>query len=69
MSFDNEFLKYVIRNRGFTIDGFIAHLSITKQTFYKKAKNPSKFTYNEIMEINNTLHLTNEEIISIFFKK
>ena len=66
--FDKDYLSYVIRNRKYLIEDFIVELGMSKQTFYKKVKEPKRFTYQEMMKIVEILNLNESEILSIFFK-
>lgn len=67
MMMDVDFLQYVIKNRGYTVDGFISKLSMSKTTFYKKMNNPKQFTYADIIEMNDVLKFSASESHSIFF--
>lgn len=68
MKFDSNYLHYIIKDRGFTVDGFIAHLTLSKSAFYRKVKTPSKFSYADICEITKVLNLNATELNNIFFK-
>ena len=67
MKFNFNYLHYIIKDRGFTVDGFVAHLPMNKSTFYRKANKPSRFTYNDICEIVRILNLNDNEVRTIFF--
>lgn len=67
MTYDYDELFSVCRKRKITMQQLIEKLGVTKQTFYKKANNPSKFTLGEVYQIIEILELTNEEVTSIFF--
>lgn len=66
--FDKDFLTYAIKNRGYTIEGFIPKLNMSKSLFYTKLREPSKFTYPELCKIQELLKLNGHEMLSIFFK-
>lgn len=67
MKFNLNYLHYIIKDRGFTVDGFIAHLPMNKATFYRKVNKPSRFTYSDICEIIKVLNLNDVELKTIFF--
>ena len=69
MTYDYDELFFICRKRNMTMEQLIKKLGVTKQTFYKKASNPSKFSLGEVYQMINILNLSNEEITSIFFNK
>lgn len=69
MTYNHDELFCVCRNKKMTVEQLIKKIGVTKQTFYKKANNPSKFTLGELYQIIEILELTNEQVTSIFFNK
>ena len=67
MTYDYNNLFHACRKRNMTMEQLIKQLGVTKQTFYKKASNPEKFSLKEVYQMIDILNLTNEEVTSIFF--
>lgn len=68
MNIDVDFLQYIIKNRGFTMEDFVSKLTMSKTTFYKKMSNPLSFTFYEFAEMHSILKFTKKEVVAIIFK-
>lgn len=64
----NEFKAEVVRN-GMTLEEFSSRVGIARATLYRRFKEPDSFTLGEITNISETLKLTNERVINIFFNE
>lgn len=62
-------LKDVIIEKGFRISWIANQLNITRYTLYNKINGVTEFTASEIAKLTEILHLSNLEVMSIFFKK
>lgn len=62
----NEFKAEVVRN-GMTLEEFSNKAGIARATLYRRFKEPNTFTLGEITGISETLDLTNERVMNIFF--
>lgn len=60
-------LKAVILERGFTQEQIAEMLGMTIATFNYKVNNKSEFKASEIKKLGEILHLTAEEVNTIFF--
>ncbi|RGM21673.1 XRE family transcriptional regulator [Eubacterium sp. OM08-24] len=60
-------LKAVILERGFTQEQIAEMLGMTIATFNYKVNNKSEFKASEIKKLGEILHLTAEELNTIFF--
>lgn len=62
----NEFKAEVIR-RGMTLDNVADALGINPASLHRKMNGASDFYRGEIEKIIKTLHLSEEEVLRIFF--
>lgn len=60
-------LKAVILEKGFTQEQIAEMLGMTIATFNYKVNNKSEFKASEIKKLGEILHLTAEEVNTIFF--
>lgn len=64
---NSEMLLDAIKRCGYRLDHVAQHLSITRQRLSDKIKNKAEFKIGEIQLLVKLLHLTDDEIIAIFF--
>lgn len=67
--FDVNKLDYFIKDRGETRETLIEKVGVSLTTYYNKRNNPSTFTLGDMEKIKLALNLSDEEVLSIFFKK
>jgi DNA-binding phage protein len=60
-------LKKKIDTSGYKVIFLAEKVGLTPQGFYKKLKDGSEWTFSQVMILKDLLHLTNEEVDSIFF--
>lgn len=60
-------LKGIIVERGTTQQNVAESIGIDRSTFYRKMKHGGDFTIGEAQKIADSIPLTNEEAIEIFF--
>lgn len=60
-------LKAKIIERGESINSVSEFIGINPATFWRKARGISSFTLGEILKIKEFLHLSNDDVIYIFF--
>jgi len=65
--FDVHKFKYFVGKNGLSLEDISSYLGINPATLYRKMHGDSDFTRTEITIIRDRLHLTNEDITSIFF--
>lgn len=53
---------------GMTKEGLAMAINVDRATFYRRVKN-KKLLLSDVQKICNTLNLTTDEILSIFFSK
>lgn len=63
---DKNKLLYFVKDRGYKIDDFCKAINMSYSAFYGKCRN-AKFFLKEIWLIAEVLHLSIEDIDSIFF--
>ena len=64
---NTEKLNTAIRTAGLRKDSLAASLGISRQSFTNKLKNRTEFKASESLSLMNTLHLSKEEFVDIFF--
>ncbi len=64
----NEFKAEIVRT-GMTLDDFSKKANFTRSRLSRRMDNPSTFTLIEILLIVETLNLSEEKIMDIFFSK
>jgi DNA-binding phage protein len=62
-------LKKKIDTSGYKVIFLAEKVGLTPQGFYKKLKDGSEWTFSQVMILKDLLHLTNEEVDSIFFNE
>ena len=62
-------LKKKIDTSGYKVIFLAEKVGLTPQGFYKKLKDGSEWTFSQVMILRDLLHLTNEEVDSIFFNE
>lgn len=62
----NELRAEIVR-RGTTISELADRIGISKETFWRRLKDPGNFTVSEILAIKEALGLDSERVFSIFF--
>lgn len=62
-------LKKKIDSSGYKVIFLAEKVGLTPQGFYKKLKDGSEWTFSQVMILKDLLHLTNEEVDSIFFNE
>lgn len=60
-------LKQKIDRSGYKVVYLAEQVGLTPQGFYKKLKDGSDWTFTQVMILKELLHLTKEEVNSIFF--
>ena len=60
-------LRQKIDRSGYKIIFLAEQVGLTPQGFYKKLKDGSDWTFTQVMILKELLHLTKEEVNSIFF--
>lgn len=60
-------LKQKIDRSGYKVIYLAEQVGLTPQGFYKKLKDGSDWTFTQVMILKELLHLTKEEVNSIFF--
>lgn len=60
-------LKQKIDRSGYKVIYLAEQVGLTPQGFYKKLKDGSDWTFTQVMILKDLLHLTKEEVNSIFF--
>ena len=63
---DKNKLLYFVKDRGYKIEDFCKAIDMSYSNFYVKCRD-SKFFLKEIWKIAEVLHLSIEDIDSIFF--
>lgn len=62
-------LKKKTDSSGYKVIFLAEKVGLTPQGFYKKLKDGSEWTFSQVMILKDLLHLTNEEVDSIFFNE
>lgn len=62
-------LKAKIVAKGMTIKSFCEKAGLVRATFDRKLRGESEFNRDEIEKIQDTLKLTSDELMDIFFAK
>ena len=65
---DKNKLLYFIKDRGYKLEDFCKELGISYAAFYGKCRE-NRFVLNEIWKIKDILHLSLDDVNSIFFAK
>lgn len=65
--FNARMLKYFVMKNGLSLEDIANSLGVNPSTLYRKMRGDSDFTRTEITIIRDRLHLTNEDVASIFF--
>lgn len=60
-------LKVEIVRKGYTIPTFAKTIGMAKKTLYAKLEGKSTFSQTEIVAIRNSLNLTDDRLLEIFF--
>ncbi|MBR5826634.1 MAG: DUF739 family protein [Clostridia bacterium] len=60
-------LKVEILRKGFTIPSFAKAIGMAKKTLYAKLEGKSTFSQTEIVAIRNSLGLSDDRLLEIFF--
>lgn len=58
-------LEYEIKRHGYTVDGFLKEMKMSKSAYYRKRSGKTEFTQSEIQRIVEKLGL--ESPMGIFF--
>lgn len=64
---NNDLLKKVIQDRGIKITSLADKIGISRQSLSQKLNGEREFAQGEILAIKNTLYLSDEEFMQIFF--
>lgn len=56
-----------MRKKGVTTEALAKSMGISTVTLYRKMSNCDRFTVQQVSAIKETLHLSNKDVISIFF--
>ena len=62
-------LKRLIKIRGFTFTFVAKSLGITREALYKKLCGKTEFRLSEVCALADLLHLSQRQIMQIFFAK
>lgn len=62
-------LKVEIVRNGYTVPTFAKAIGMAKKTLYAKLEGKSTFSQTEIVAIRNSLNLTDERLLEIFFAR
>ena len=65
--FDERLFRSKVVLAGLTLAKLAASIGINEVTLHKKIKRDGDFSRSEIFRIANILHLTDEDLIAIFF--
>lgn len=63
---DKNKLLYFVKDRGYKVNDFCKAIDMSYAAFYGKCRD-SRFFLNEIWKIADVLHLSLDDIASIFF--
>lgn len=64
---DVQLLQDTQRESGVTVTAMCRKAGMTKQNYYQKLKNTRNFTQSNISGIKKALHLSDDDIVRIFF--
>jgi hypothetical protein len=64
---DGRLLRAEIVIKGYSLSKFLALCGLSKSAFYRKTKGQSYFSTHEVERIRNTLDLSSEKLVQIFF--
>ena len=62
-------LRAAIARNGLSAPKLAKRIGINKKTIYKKMRGETQFTQKEISAIAEQLHLTDDDLLAIFFAK
>lgn len=65
---DVELLKQYIDTSGVSVTHIATAAGMSRETFYKRLANPT-FRVSEVQSISETLHLSKDDFMRIFFAK